>query len=224
MLSRSARYTIAGLAAFAFATAGAAAIGFRSKPADPRAEFRNAAVAVGVTDELREELRTTLTRAMIALENDGCDEIVRDRAGKAAVAYYETLLEKPFAKARLHMTRRGVCAVTREDLANRADPLSLVADFQNGLRLPWDCMPIEWRTPSDLALQAKIESSIRSYLLSSEDLKGTLGILAKSWENSSLWRRCRAKQFPNSSNSRSPLPLIASPPDDWDRTPRRRRF
>jgi hypothetical protein len=195
------------------------------RPLDARAQFLAAAAELGITDRQHNELRADFERSTIAMERDPCNENLRKLAGLAAVEYYETLLEKPFVKAKLTMTQRNVCEAKIDGRPVANDPLSLVDAFNRGLRLPWDCLPQEWRTPSDLALQATLETNIRTLRLTSDSLTGTLGLLAKPWENSHFAQRCepREPRRSYSDNSRPNLPVIAAPPDSWNGPGRRYR-
>lgn len=182
----------------------------------PKDRFSAAVNELGVTDTIHTKLRDDFERAALEMQRAPCDEDARARVGRAAVAYYETLLEKPFVKANLRMTRRGVCTGQGEA---KSEPLSLIEAFRGGLRLPWDCMPEEWRTPLDLALQAKLEGDIRSIRLTTESLSGTLGLLSQSWEQSSYRHACEPRAPRPESKKR--LPILAEPVDDWSRSRRR---
>lgn len=189
-----------------------------SKPkvpqADARTRFMQAAATLGITDEKRKMLRDDLQRDLIYMESDKCDETRRALAGLSAVAYYVTLLEKPVIAAKLHMTRRGICEVATE---KPEEPLSIARNFSGGLRLSWECMPGEWRTPLDLALQAKIEQGIALGVLTSEAMSGTLGVAAVSWKDSQFHARCSPAQRYEPSSSFRNLPVLSAPRDSWGR-------
>jgi hypothetical protein len=197
-------------------------------PTTPRSQFREAAIALGITEAKHQALREDFEQTTILMDREPCNDSYRRVAGQAAVAYYETLLERPFMRAKLEMTQRSVCAVKINGKATTHtphEPLSFVQAFQNGLRLPWDCMPDEWQTPPDLALQAKLELNIKTGRLTSDALTGTLGLLASSWEGSVQARNCEptASRI-SSSSSRGNIPLLAAPKDSWDGGGRRRRY
>lgn len=193
------------------------------KPLTPRERFQDAAASMGTSTAKVAELRDQFERTILQKDRDQCNDTHRLLAGEAAVAYYETLLEQPFIKARLSMTRRNVCSLDEHGVVIASDPLTIVTAFRQGLRLPWDCLPEEWRTPRDLALHARLEGDIRDGRLTSEVLTGTLGLLARPWEQSPRSRGCDAKPtayYPNS--YKQPLPLLAAPPDGWSGGRRRR--
>lgn len=193
--------------------------------ATPKSQFRDAAIALGVTDAKRKALRADFETATLLMDREPCNESYRKTAGQSAVTYYETLLERPFIRAKLEMTNRSVCAsnANSAQMTRAQEPLSLVQAFHNGLRLPWDCMPDEWRTPSDLALQAKLELNIKSARLTSDALTGTLGLLATTWENSPQARACNpTAPYRSQSDYRAPLPKLAPPRDSWDGRARHR--
>jgi len=188
----------------------------RPESVDPHQQYQEAATALGLTDRKHEQLRDDFEKAAIALERNLCDDSLRQVAGQTAVEYYETLLEKPLAKAGLGMTQRGVCGVKdKGGKVSVTEALSLVYSFRNGLRLPWDCMPAHWRTPSDLALQAKLEADIREGHLTADALTGTLGLLAKPWELSKLASLCKPQPGYTQNSYAKPLPLLSPPPDSW---------
>lgn len=213
----------AALAVLGCAVGLGAAWHVRSYIHTPQRSFAKSAEALGLTESARQEVRSEFSLRLIEMEADPCNYTRRKNAGRAAVAYYETVLEKPFVAARLTIAKRGICETSKEEAGYRMDPFSLVHEFRKGLRLPWDCLPIEWRTPEDLALQAKLEANIRNGLLNAQSLTGTLGVLSTPWELSPYAARCQIRPTSHSHDgSRRSLPLISSPPDDWVGSRRRR--
>lgn len=210
LLSRS--WVLAGCAAIV--AAAYLASHWRSPPDEARTQFLKAATKLGITEAKRTALRNDLQQALLEMERYKCEENQRLVAGQIAVAYYETLLEKPVVAANLHMTRRGICEVRSE---KPEEPLALARPFYGSLRLPWDCMPSEWRTPLDLALQAKIEQAIELGLLTTEGMTGTLGVISKSWNESQFKRQCAPRTVYEAPSYPRNLPVLAAPRDSWDR-------
>lgn len=192
-------------------------------PQNARTQFSEAAASLGISEKKRIELRGDFERAMDAFLQNTCDENLRNIVGVTAVDYYETLLEKPFSKAKLYMTSSNVCAVRPNGELAATDPLAIAERFQRRLRLPWDCMPDDWRTPVDLALQSKLEASIHNGTLTSGSFTGTLALLAMPWEKSPQRNICRVAQ-PAMDRSRPNLPVLAAPRDSWSEGSRRRRY
>lgn len=192
------------------------------KPATPRERFLEAFAAQGVPAKKLAEIRLQFERASLDKERDPCNDSYRMIAGQAAVEYYEVLLEKPFLRAKLTMTDRNVYSSDSRGAIVRREPLSLAAAFNQGLRLPWDCLPDEWRTPVDLALQSKLESDIRDGRLTSDALEGTLGLLSRPLEKSPHLSSCVEKTTVKPNTYTKRLPLLAAPPDDWSGSRRRR--
>ena len=213
--------TIGGLAAM---IAGAAAFAvMQPREVDAQAVLERAAVAGGLTEQRRMALREKLSRTMREMQENLCDESSRDDAGKAAVAYYEQILEKPVIAAGLEATYHNRCQ-RRFNQSNHPFEQLIQAITARGLgsnlQLPWDCLPDSWRTPADRALQAKLEEFLRTGYLTSESLSGTLALIARSKKSSPLPRLCYR---PPPSTRATNLPLISEPTDDWDRQGRRRR-
>ena len=172
--------------------------------------FFAAASQLSITDSVRSSLRQEFSHALNEMERNLCDNSLREIAGQTAVAYYEALVEKPVIKAGLQLNRRGIC----EPANGSTEPLTLSQFNPNGLRLPWDCMPGSWRTPLDLALQAKLEQYLRSGVLTSESLTGTLSALAKPSFDSAFNARCtHSHNYLTSSqnNTWNQLPVLAGP-------------
>lgn len=191
------------------------------KDIDHRASLAEAAARLGVTDEVRASLRNDLQKTIGYLGGDLCDESLRDQVGRAAVAYYETLLEKPVMEAGLEMTYDSRCMPRISLGTHPFEALRSRGGLGGNLTLPWNCLPEKWRTPTDRALQARLEQLIKSGHITSESLTGTLAVIARPTRVSPLRGLCRR---PTHEVSRSrPLPLNYVPPDDWDRAHRRRR-
>ena len=180
---------------------------------DATSSLEQAAARLGVTDASRERLREDFRYALLEFGKDTCDEENRTRAGKAAVAYYETLLEKPFTEAGLEMTAEALCQPATRRGVHPFEVLIL----GGRQTLPWGCLPLAWRTPVDLALQARLEQAIRSGTLTSSSLTGTLALIAQPLPGGHLVNSCRR---PNKDSSRRDLPVNAAPNDDSG--PRRR--
>jgi hypothetical protein len=197
-----------------------AAVLFLAEP-DYTTSIEKAAANAGVTDELRLKLRLDFEKSLVEVGQEPCDEGLRDRVGKAAVIYYETLLEKPITAAGLEMTYASRC---QPKLDPRTHPMEIILAHQGlgeGLSLPWGCLPSHWRTPADRAIQARIEHLIRTGMLTSDSLSGTLAIVARPKRGSPIAAMCAARS--HFSGRREQLPVNAAPTDDWDRRPRGRR-
>ncbi len=193
-----------------------------SREPDNSSLLEKAALKLGVTDEVRTTLRQQFLKAMNDMQSELCDESLRDRAGRAAVQYYETLLEKPVTEAGLEITYQNRCQVRLNRNTHPFQQMFAVSGLGSNLVLPWDCLPGHWRTPTDRALQAKLEQVLRTGHLTNDSLKGTLALLARPTKLSPIPALCNRET--SSSNRRPNLPLISAPTDDWDRTPRRRRW
>jgi hypothetical protein len=193
-----------------------------SRQPDHNDLLEKAAVKLGVTSEVRAALRQQLLKAMHDMDRELCDESLRDRAGRAAVQYYETLLEKPVTEAGLEMTYHNRCQLRLNRGSHPFERLFSVSGIGSNLTLPWDCLPDHWRTPIDRAIQAKLEQVLRAGYLTNDSLKGTLAMLARPTKLSPISSLCNRPSY--SSDRRRELPLISAPTDDWDRTPRRRRW
>jgi hypothetical protein len=210
-----------GAAFVAVAVLGVAAMKWARPAPDPKDQFREAVVVLGITNDKHRQLRSEFEFASLEMERNPCNDSLRQIAGQTAVAYYETLLERPFVKAKLEMTQRNLCSGKIDGKWVPAEPLTLIQAFHNGLRLPWECLPADWRTPTDLALQAKLEADIRGWRLTSDALTGTLGLLAKPWDNSPHARACEAPPSQVDRSPRTQLPLVSAPPDSWSNGRRR---
>ena len=209
----------AGLAIF-LSAAGYAMV--RLGEVDHTATLEQAAIGQGVTDEVRAKLRQDFAKALIEMERELCDEWLRDRAGKQAVLYYETLLEKPVIAAGLEMTYHNRCQPKLNRNSHPFERLINGGGLGSNLTLPWDCLPDHWRTPTDRALQAALESVLRAGHLTNDSLTGTLALIARPTMLGPLPGLCRRP--PPDIYQRPNLPLIAEPTDDWDRRSRRRRY
>ncbi len=196
-----------------------AAIAWSYASDDHKSSFERAAAKFGVTDALRADLRQQFQKTLVEMDRDICDETLRDRAGKAAVAYYETLIEKPVTEAGLEVTYDSRCQSRPDRNRHPFEQLFMQRGLGSNLTLPWDCMPSHWRTPLDRALQAKLEQMIISGRLTSESLSGTLAIISRPTKLSAIPGMCRRA---SSDTARRNLPLINAPTDDWDRGRRRR--
>lgn len=161
----------AGIAAAVALVAVAVAWGM-APVATPQARFQEAAHRLGITDEIRTELSEALRTGLSDIEELPCDEGIRDRAGAAAVAYYEALLEKPMAAAALAIN----------------------------LQLPWSCMPDRWRTIPDRVLQQKLEGGMASGRLPAESLTGTLALIALPLRRGPLAHECNKSVPPYKPN------------------------
>ena len=208
----------AGVAAAVALVAVAVAWGM-APVASPQARFQEAAHRLGITDEIRTELSEALRTGLSDIEELPCDEGIRDRAGAAAVAYYEALLEKPMAAAELAISHNAQC-LARID--RKSHPLELVVhhrSFGGNLQLPWSCMPDRWRTIPDRVLQQKLEGGMASGRLPAESLTGTLALIALPLRRGPLAHECNKSVPPYKPN----LPLQAAPADAAERASRRKR-
>lgn len=165
-----------------------------STETDSTTRFEQAAAKLGITDTVRAELRLKFQTALLNMEADVCEEGLRDEAGKAAVLYYETLLEKPVTEAGLTITYDSRCQQRLPKDTHALEFLIAQRGLGKNLVLPWACMPSRWRTPIDRALQSKLEHIIGSGRLTSESLSGTLAVLAKPTKLSSLKGVCTRTQ------------------------------
>ena len=193
---------------------------------DEITRFAEAAAKLGVTTEVRQELREQFQKELQKMEGDLCEEIYRVRAGKAAVKYYETLLEKPVLAAGLEFTYDNRCQLRADRNVHPLQRFLSVKGLGTNLTLPWDCLPSSWRTPMDRALQAKLESMLTYGHLTTDTLSGTLAVIARSPRLSPVVMSCKRSAAESSRGSAraSNLPLISTPTDDWDRGSRRRRY
>lgn len=135
--------------------------------------FAESAAKLGVTGEVRHELRDHFQKELQKMEGDLCEETYRVRAGKAAVKYYETLLEKPVLAAGLEFTYDNRCQLRADKNVHPLERLLSVKGLGTNLTLPWDCLPSSWRTPMDRALQAKLERLLSNGYLTTDTLSGT---------------------------------------------------
>lgn len=191
-------------------------------PSNPILAFDRAATELGVTAERRKELSDTLQAAYNDLEEVPCDEGLLDRAGRATVAYYETLLEKPLLAANLGMTYESFCQPKLDKNAHPLEPLLNRRGLGMNLKLPWTCMPLNWRPPLERALQTRLEGYLASGRIPADAFTGTLALIATPRKRSPLQHECRSSSSAGYSQQRS-LPVERVPLDDWDRKPTRRR-
>lgn len=206
----------------AIAGLGVVFAGLTLSATDPRVSFEQAALRLEVTDQVRTQLRMDFEKALLAMEEDLCEETYRNRAGKAAVRYYETLLEKPIISAGLEVSYHNRCQSRPRGTSHPLERIFATSGIGANLTLPWDCQPDRWRSPMDRALQMKLQWTINVGHLTSENLTGTLALLARSPKLSPIPNLCTRRQ--SYGHDRRPnLPLISTPTDDWDRTGRRRR-
>lgn len=187
---------------------------------DVATRLEEAASRLGITEALRSERREALRAAIADFEEEPCDEGLRERAGKAVVAYYETLLERPIIEAGLIMTYEARCEPRKDGRLKVVDAMMPRRGINGMLGLPWACLPAGWRTPADWALQTKLERSIFSGQLPSHVLTGTLAIVAKPTLAEGAAAACRKPQYHSPPRQ---LPVLPAPQDDWDRQPRRSR-
>ncbi|MCB1549989.1 MAG: hypothetical protein KDJ41_19480 [Hyphomicrobiaceae bacterium] len=192
---------------------------FGSSGTSPTVTFERSLQKLGLTDATHAGLRDQFQLALQNMQEDMCDESLRDRAGHAAVAYYETLLEKPLSDAGLTGTYDHRCQPLAEKGMHPLTYLLTRRGLGSNLTLPWACMPDRWRGPRDRALQSRLEYFLRAGFLTTESLSGTLKLIARPLETSPLKYRCR--KFRHDSRRRH-LPTLAAPSDDWDRRRRRR--
>ena len=187
--------------------------------------FAESAAKLGVTEEVRQELREQFQKELQKMDGDLCEETYRVRAGKAAVKYYETLLEKPVLAGGLEFTYDNRCQHRTGFQVHPLERMLSVKGLGGNLTLPWDCMPSSWRTPTDRALQAKLEKMLSVGYLTTDTLSGTLAVIARSPKLSPIASICRRPAESSRGYRRaSDLPLISTPTDDWDRGSRRRRY
>ena len=180
--------------------------------------FATSALELGVTDAMREQLGAALQSALTDLDEVPCDEGLQSRAGKAAVAYYETLLEKPIVAAGLMVTFDSYCRELPSKNDHPLTPLVRRLGLGANLRLPWSCMPDGWRTPLHRALQTRLEAGLATGRLPADALTGTLSMIARPQKQGALAYQCNRRALPYRPN----LPVQAAPQDDWDRAPRAR--
>jgi hypothetical protein len=193
-----------------------------NREADPKVTLEQAALTLGVTNEVRLKLRQDFQKALLDMERDLCEETLRDKAGKVAVRYYETLLEKPVIAAGLEVTYHNRCRPRPDANSHPFERIIAGHGLGSNLTLPWDCLPDHWRSPIDRALQARLERVISVGHLTNDSLTGTLALVARSTKLSPIRSICHR---PSHESSRQPnLPLISEPTDDWDRRGRRRRW
>jgi hypothetical protein len=205
--------------------AAAMALGWLLKPASIAAErLERAAGELGVSDAVRHELGETLYFAFRDLDEVPCDRGLHERTGKAAVAYYETLLEKPLLKAGLTVSYDTFCEQPPTADIHPLAPLLARRGLGGGLKLPWSCMPERWRTPTHRALQTRLEYYVGSGRLPAEGLSGTLALIARPMRQGALQGECLRPSYGGAPQHRPNLPVQAAPLDDWDRVPRRRRY
>lgn len=211
---------IIGAAVAVAVTMVAVAVAWSMTPvATPQARFLEAVQRLGLTDEIRAELSEALRAGLNDIEELPCDEGIRERAGAAAVAYYETLIEKPMAVAELAISHNSQCQAQTDKKAHPVEPLVHHRTLGGNLRLPWTCMPDRWRTIPDRVLQTKLEAGMASGRLPSEALSGTLALIALPLRRGPLAHECN-KPAPA---YRPNLPLQAAPVDEAERASRRRR-
>lgn len=206
----------------AVAVTGAALAVWQLSGSDHNASFEQSASKLGVTEELRADLRHQFEKDLLGMEREICDESMRDKAGRTAVKYYETLLERPVIDAGLEMTYDSRCQLRADRNSHPFERLFAKRGLGSNLTLPWDCMPARWRTPLDRALQAKLEHVIGTGLLTNDSLTGTLAVVARPTKLSPIGRLCNQPAYRH--ERRPNLPLISAPTDDWDRQSRRRRY
>lgn len=191
-------------------------------PPSPILIFERTAANLGITADRRKELSDALQSAFRDLEEVPCDEGLRERAGAAAVAYYETLLERPLLVANLGMTYESLCQPKLDKNAHPLEPLLNRRGLGMNLKLPWSCMPVTWRPPVERALQTRLEGYLASGRIPADAFTGTLALIATPLKRSPLRHECQSSSS-GGSGYRRPLPVEAAPRDDWDRIPKRRR-
>ena len=96
---------------------GAGAAVWALAPTTAAQSFEATAHELGITEATRESLGKALHAALRDMSEAPCDDGLHARAGRAAVAYYETLLEKPILAAGLNVTYDSFCTTlpTKDD-------------------------------------------------------------------------------------------------------------